>query len=74
MSKLMIAAATIAFGALLASGPVRAEYNYGPVKNGAQCWQAAQAHGRDGFGSWATCPQAASVAVTTPVRRHRTHR
>jgi hypothetical protein len=74
MSKLIIAAATIAFGALVASAPAQADYNYGPTKNGAQCWKAAQSHGRDGFGAWDACPQAASVAVTNPVRRHRTHR
>jgi hypothetical protein len=74
MNKLMIAAATIAFGAMLASAPANAEYNYGPIQNGSQCWTAAQAQGRDGFGAWGTCAQKASTPAAQPVRRHRTHR
>ena len=75
MYKLTIAAATIAFGALLASAPVRAEIlNGAPEKAGNQCFTYAQGAMRDSrFGSWGACPQTASVAVapTSPqVRRH----
>jgi hypothetical protein len=66
MCKLTIAAAAIAFGALLASAPVQAEQTGGgPIRKGNQCFKFSQSMEKDGrFGSWDACPQAASVAVS----------
>jgi hypothetical protein len=77
MRRFMISGAAItAVAALLTSAPTRAEINYGPVKNGNQCfYQSPNASNSKEFGYWKTCPQAASAAATrsastsTPVRR-----
>jgi len=64
MQKLTIAAATIALGALFASDLALAEVNYGPAKQGNQCFTYAHTFGRDGrFGSWGACPKPAAAAV-----------
>jgi hypothetical protein len=73
MHKLTIAAATIAFGALMASAsaPARADMlNGAPKQAGNQCFTLATGQGRDErFGVWGACPQTASVAVA-PASRH----
>jgi hypothetical protein len=64
MRQLLMAAAAVTMCAgLLASVPAKAEYNFGPIRNGNQCWKAAPGHGRDGFGAWNACPAAARAAV-----------
>jgi len=72
MHKLTIAAATIAFGAML--GSAQAEILGGAsTKNGNQCFKYSSANERDGrFGSWGACPQAASTPATQ--QRQRTRR
>ena len=64
MYKLTIAAAAIAFGAMLASAPVQAEHaGGGPNHKGNQCFTFSQSMERDGrFGSWSNCPATASTA------------
>jgi hypothetical protein len=70
MQKLTIVAVTLAFGALLASAPAKALENYGPNQIQGQCFKVAHAQGRDlYFGTWGSCPQAASVAASTAQRR-----
>jgi hypothetical protein len=62
MRQFIISAAAMA--ALLASFPANAVENYGPSKVGNQCFTASPAWTRDlTFGTWAACPQTASVAV-----------
>ena len=75
MQKLTIAAATIAFGALLASAPARADMlNGAPKQAGNQCFTLGTGQGRDErFGSWGACPQTASVAVAPASRHIRRH-
>ena len=75
MHKLTIAAATIAFGALLASAPARADLlNGAPAKNGNQCFTFSHSQARDvRFGVWGACPQTASVAVAPAPRYIRRH-
>jgi hypothetical protein len=75
MNKLTIAVATIAFGALLASAPARADHGGGLEVRGNQCFIYGPTMGRDGrFGVWGACPQTASVAVApTTKRRHIRH-
>ncbi|HSV25052.1 MAG TPA: hypothetical protein VLJ17_18715 [Xanthobacteraceae bacterium] len=71
MRKLTIAAATIAFGALLTLGPALAEVLHGgPVKNGSQCFNYGAGTSRDGrFGTWGACPQTASTAVAPATKK-----
>jgi len=66
MHKLIIAAMTIAFGATLASAPVRADnLQGGPAKNGTQCFKMSPGNDREQrFGSWGACPQTASKPAT----------
>jgi hypothetical protein len=66
MRKFTVVAA-VALAAALSSVAAKAEYNYGPVKEGKMCWKTSQSSsaGVD-FGYWATCPAAATVA-----RKHR---
>jgi len=73
MRKVIISAAAMtAFAALLASAPANAIENYGPNKAGNQCFTPAHTQGRDSaFGTWAACPQPASVAVAAT--RHKSH-
>lgn len=75
MHKLTIAAATIAFGALLASAPARADIlNGAPKQAGSQCFTLSTGQGRDErFGVWGACPQTASVAVAPASRQARHH-
>jgi len=71
MRKFIISAAALtAFAALLGSAPAKADYHFGGIRNGNQCWSGSMTHGRDGFGFWSACPQTASVATTRTVRRH----
>jgi hypothetical protein len=77
MHKLTIAAATIAFGALLALAPAQADIlNGAPKQAGNQCFALSTGQGRDErFGIWGACPQTASVAVAPrQVRKHRSPR
>jgi hypothetical protein len=75
MRSLTIAIATIAFGALLASAPARADLlNGAPDKNGSQCFTYSHSQARDArFGVWGACPQKASVAVAPTPRHRRKH-
>ncbi len=67
MQKLTFAATMIAFGALLASVPARADVSAGgPNHKGGQCFTHSQSMERDGrFGFWGTCPQTASTPVAS---------
>jgi hypothetical protein len=74
MKQFSYALAAVAVAALFASAPAKAEYNYGPTKNGAQCWTTSPNHsGSNGatWGYWGACPATASVAIAP---RHRHHR
>jgi hypothetical protein len=74
MHKLIVAAATIAVGALLASAPAQADIlNGAPKQVGNQCFKYSPGMERDGrFGSWGACPQPASAAA--PATQGRTTR
>ena len=82
MQKLTILAATIAFGALLASAPARADMSGGAPNqnNSGQCFKYSVGQDKDGrFGYWGGCPQTASATTTSSAtaatpRTHRRHR
>jgi hypothetical protein len=65
MHKLTFAAATIAFGAMLASVPAQADMSGGgPKQKGGQCFTHSQSMEREGrFGFWGGCAQTASTPV-----------
>jgi hypothetical protein len=63
-------AATLAFAAMLSSVAAKADYYYGPVQNGNQCWNKQMTNGlaNGGFGYWSECPKPASATVTRRTR------
>jgi len=82
MRKFIISAtATTAFAALLASAPAMAEYHYGPLQVGNQCWNGSTygtTMGRlganaNGFGYWGECAKTASATVAPAPRHVRRH-
>ena len=74
MRKFVISAAAVtAFAALLASAPAMADYNYGPMQNGSQCWNGSLGHKYGGFGFWGACPQTASAPVKPAAVHHVRH-
>jgi hypothetical protein len=78
MRKFTISAAAMAAcAALLASAPAMAEYHFGPMQNGNQCWHGS-AYGvvpgrvagpSNGFGYWGACAQTASATTVAQTRR-----
>jgi hypothetical protein len=60
--------AAIVVAVTLSSVAAKADYHYGPIQNGNQCWNKATSNGRtnDAFGYWSECPKPAS---TTPAPR-----
>jgi hypothetical protein len=82
MRTFIISAATMtAFAALLASAPAVAEYHFGPVQNGNQCWNGSSygtvpgrpAGASNGFGYWSACPKTVSATVAPAPRHVRRH-
>ena len=64
MGRLTISAALLIAATVVASAPAGAAENWGPNKNGTQCFTSAKGEGKDlQFGHWGACPQPASVAV-----------
>jgi hypothetical protein len=59
----MTAAATMLFGANMVATTAKAEFNYGPVKNGNLCFTKATGWSRTGYGSWGACPVPAQPAA-----------
>jgi hypothetical protein len=72
MQKFMISAAAVTvFGALVATVPAKADFNFGPVQNGNQCWNSSpNSNNSKEFGYWAACPQPASIAAPTHHKSH----
>jgi hypothetical protein len=66
---LTTAVAAMLFGGVLAGTPAKADHNYGPMKNGAQCYKgAANGWGSQGYGYWASCPGPAATGA--PAAHH----
>jgi hypothetical protein len=77
MQRLIMTAAAAALlsGAVMATTSAKAEYNYGPLKNGTQCYKmSANGWNNQGYGYWASCPSPAATAnPSRTVRHHDTH-
>jgi hypothetical protein len=80
MRKFIISAAAMSvFAALQASSPAMAEYHFGPLQNGNQCWigtaygvvPGRPAGSSGGFGYWGTCPKPASATAAAAPRHLR---
>jgi hypothetical protein len=75
---LAAAAATMAFAVVAASSVgAKAEYYYGPIQNGNQCWvkRIENGAGNVGWGYWTECPKPASTAVeAAPKKKNTTQR
>jgi D-alanyl-D-alanine dipeptidase len=69
MRKFVISvAAMMVFAALVPTAPAKADFNFGPVQNGNQCWTYTP--NSKEFGYWGACPQPASVAAPTHHKSH----
>jgi hypothetical protein len=58
---------------MLSSVAAKADFHYGPVQSGNQCWTKTTSNGRgnDGFGYWAECPKPASTPAVRKPRQSR---
>jgi hypothetical protein len=64
---LMTATAAMLFGGVLAGTPAKAEYHFGPMKNGSQCYSySTNGWNNQGFGVWKNCANEAA----TPTAHH----
>jgi hypothetical protein len=72
MRKFVISAAAVTvLAGLAASAPAKADFNFGPVKNGNLCWTLTpNSNNSKEFGYWAACAQPASVAAPTRRKNH----
>jgi len=79
MRQVTISATMMVFAALLVTAPATAAENWGPSKNGSECFNVARGEAKDmQFGHWGACPQAASATTTASntaasTRRARRH-
>jgi hypothetical protein len=66
-------AATIAFATSLSAVVAKADFHYGPVQQGNQCWNklTASGFGNTGYGYWSECPKPASTPVVRKPRHSR---
>ena len=71
MREFTVFAAAAAVAAVLTMGPAKADYHFGPVQNGDQCWKVSPS-AKD-FGYWSACPKPASATVARTVRHARHH-
>jgi hypothetical protein len=69
MHRFTAIAAAVVLAAAFSSVGAKADYHYGPVQNGNQCFKASPTS--QSFGSWTACPQPASTPVTRTTRHAR---
>jgi hypothetical protein len=66
---LTTAAAAMLLGGVLAGTPAFADHNFGPNKNGTQCYKGSgNGWGSQGYGYWTNCPSPAATGA--PAARH----
>jgi hypothetical protein len=75
MNRFTASAAAIVLAVTLLSVAAKADFNYGPLQQGNQCWNKAahNGHTNGGFGYWSECPKPASATVATPRRTRHSH-
>jgi hypothetical protein len=75
MNRFTAFAAAITLATALSSVAAKAEFHYGPVQQGNQCWvkSTANGQGNTGWGYWSECPKPASTAAA-PRRARNTSR
>jgi hypothetical protein len=73
MIRFTALAAAITLAAALSPVAAKADFNYGPIQNGNQCWNKATSNGHTngGFGYWAECPKPASTPAVRKPRQSR---
>jgi hypothetical protein len=72
MNRFTAFAAAIVLATSLSAVVAKADYHYGPLQQGNQCWikTTASGHTNGGFGYWSECPKPASATVTPRRVRH----
>ncbi len=73
MQRLTLITAALLVGATMAGTPALAEYNYGPVKNGNQCYKASRTWGEMSFGYWTACEGSAAPAAGKAAHHRANH-
>jgi hypothetical protein len=68
MKFTIVTAAALVMGAALSTA-ANADINWGPAKNGTQCWKYSFGSGHHEFGYWDNCPAPAAA----PVAHHAPH-
>lgn len=71
MNRITALAAATVVATALSSVAAKADYYYGPLRNGNQCWNKTMTngHANGGFGYWGTCAQPASATAAAPKKK-----
>jgi hypothetical protein len=72
MNRFTAFAAAIALATTFSSVAAKADFNFGPERNGNMCWNRHTSNGwiNAGYGYWSECPKPASTAATPRRVRH----
>jgi hypothetical protein len=73
MIRFTALAAAIMLATALSPGAAKADFHYGPIQQGNQCWNKLTASGftNTGYGYWSECPKPASAPVVRKPRQSR---
>jgi hypothetical protein len=65
MNRFTAFAAAITLATALSSVAAKADFHYGPVQQGNQCWNRQMSNGQSstGYGYWSECPKPAAASV-----------
>jgi hypothetical protein len=74
MIRFTVFAAAVALATTFSSIAAKADFNFGPERNGNQCWTRHTTNGwtNSGFGYWAECPKPASAPAPAVRKPHHT--
>jgi hypothetical protein len=75
MNRFTAFAAAVTLATTLSAVAAKADFYYGPVQNGNQCWNKhmTNGHSNSGFGYWSECPKPASTAASTTTTHRARH-
>jgi hypothetical protein len=71
LAAMMIATAML--GTAMAATTAKADINWGPMKNGSQCWKYSVNGYHFEYGYWDQCPAPAAAVTPHHVRHHASH-